>query len=198
MPATPHCKALRQQGFTLLEILVAVIVLSLGLLGAVGMLTAAARSNREARLQSAAVLLSRDLADRMRANKDEALKSAGNSYLTDTTFGTSWTAPAAANCISSTCTGGAMAAWDIRDWLTRVNAELPGARVVVCYDTAPFDAAGVPAWGCAAPAAGASGTGYVKIGWTRAIYRNGANPGNTIDAASQPIVVIPVIAGSTL
>ena len=47
------------RGFTLLEVLVAIVVLSFGVLGAVGLQAAALQANREARNQSTAVALGR-------------------------------------------------------------------------------------------------------------------------------------------
>ncbi len=49
----------RQQGFSLMEVLVSIVVLSFGLLGMVGMQAAALQSNREARLQSSGRTVSR-------------------------------------------------------------------------------------------------------------------------------------------
>ena len=68
----------RHSGFSLVEVLISIVVLSFGLLGMVGMQAAALQSNREARLQSSAVLLARDMADMMRGNKTQALLATGN------------------------------------------------------------------------------------------------------------------------
>ncbi len=58
----------REQGFTLIEILVAVLILSLGVLGLVGMESLALKNNLSAYHRSQATLLAYDLSDRMRAN----------------------------------------------------------------------------------------------------------------------------------
>src|ERR1035437_6960909 len=65
-------------GFSLIEVLVSIVVLSFGLLGMVGMQAAALQSNREARLQSAGVVLTRELADMIRGNKIEGVKPTGS------------------------------------------------------------------------------------------------------------------------
>ncbi|MDJ0738171.1 MAG: type IV pilus modification protein PilV [Gammaproteobacteria bacterium] len=62
----------RQGGFTLLEVLVALIVLSIGLLGLSGLQTTGLRSNHSAFLRSQATLATTDIIDRMRANRDAA------------------------------------------------------------------------------------------------------------------------------
>lgn len=58
-----------QRGFTLLEVLVAVLVLTIGLLGLAGLQATAVRSNTSAYLRSQASILAYDIADRMRANR---------------------------------------------------------------------------------------------------------------------------------
>jgi hypothetical protein len=77
-------------------------------------------------------------------------------------------------------------------------AQLPGARVVVCYDAAPYHTtSGRPQWGCTA---GTGAPAVVKIGWTQKKL-NSSEP--TLDLANngadsaRPIVILPLIAGST-
>ena len=195
-PPGAHMSSLRPRGFTLIEVLVAIVVLSFGVLGVVGMQVAALQSNREARNQSVAVALGRELGDMMRSNKDIALLTAANPYLIDF----SGTLPTTtSNCFTGACaTTTAVAEFNVREWLTRVNAALPGARVVVCYDAAPYDTTtGRPQWGCTA---GTGAPAVVKIGWTQKklnssettldLANNGAN-------SARPIVILPLIAGST-
>lgn len=62
----------RMGGFTLLEVLVALIVLSIGLLGLSGLQTTGLRNNHSAFLRSQATLVTGDIIDRMRANRDAA------------------------------------------------------------------------------------------------------------------------------
>lgn len=183
-------KAGPQRGFTLLEILVAIVVLSFGVLGMVGMQAAALQSNRAARDQSTAVALGRELADLMRANKDVAL-SANNNYLVD-----DYSGPApeiTVNCATNACTNPAtLAQFDRDQWLGRVSAALPGARVVVCFDDTPYDDSGVPQWACNSEA---NQTLVVKIGWTQ---QSSAEDNRTEQAAvGRPGVVLPVTPGTS-
>lgn len=55
-------------GFTLLEVLIAVVVLSIGLLGLAGLQTTGLRNNQDAYVRTVATTLANDMADRMRAN----------------------------------------------------------------------------------------------------------------------------------
>ena len=57
-----------QSGFTLLEIMVAIVVLSLGLLGLAGLQAASLRNNQTAYYRSIATQQAYDIADRLRAN----------------------------------------------------------------------------------------------------------------------------------
>lgn len=72
---------MRNSGFTLIEVLVAVLVLSVGLLGLAGLQATSLKSNHSAYLRTQAVLLTYDLIDRMRANRNLAVSA--NAYLTE-------------------------------------------------------------------------------------------------------------------
>lgn len=57
-----------QKGFTLIEILITVIVLSIGLLGLAGLQISGLRANISSEARSKASILANDIAERMRAN----------------------------------------------------------------------------------------------------------------------------------
>ena len=58
----------RQSGMTLMEVLVAVLVLSVGLLGIAGLQVQGTRHAYDAQLHTLAVFQAQDMADRMRSN----------------------------------------------------------------------------------------------------------------------------------
>ena len=60
-------------GFTLVEVLVALLVLSVGLLGFAGLQATSLRFNTSAYMRTQATNLAYDIADRMRANREAAL-----------------------------------------------------------------------------------------------------------------------------
>jgi len=190
----------RSSGFSLIEVLVAIVVLSFGLLGMVGLQATALQNNREARMQSIAVNLARELAEMMRGNKDVAMLTAGNPYLGDFTHPLKPAAPSYCLSVGSSCADATQVATaELTEWLARVEASLPGARVTICRDTAPYSAAGLPQWNCAADAT-ADGV-VVKIGWTR-LSTNGTAQDRNIRVGSgstdnRPGVILPVTAGST-
>ena len=189
------------RGFSLIEVLVSVAVLSFGLLGLVGLQAAALQGNRDARLQSTAVSLARELAEMMRGNKDIAL-GAANPYL-----GTFNTKPLVATSPSYCLNAGLLptacasktevASAQMTEWLSRVNSELPNARVDVCVDSAPYDAAGKPRWACDITGIGA--TAVIKIGWTRASTdKTKTGTAAFEQAAAAPSFIFPITAGNEL
>lgn len=102
---------MRQRGATLIEVLIAIVVLSIGLLGLAGLQVTSVQSNHSAYYRSQATLLAYDLADRMRANRTAALTSA---Y--EFTFPTS---------SSSNAVTGSQAAKDKAEWLNNLALTLP-------------------------------------------------------------------------
>ena len=60
--------AVRQQGFTLLEVLIALLVLSIGLLGLAALQTTGLRSNQMASMRTLVSQFAYDMTDRMRVN----------------------------------------------------------------------------------------------------------------------------------
>ena len=62
-----------QRGNTLIEVLVALLVLSIGLLGVAGLQLTSLRNNRSAHLRSQAQVMAYDITDRMRANRQLAV-----------------------------------------------------------------------------------------------------------------------------
>ncbi len=110
----------KQHGFSLLEVLIAVLVLSIGLLGLAGLQATSLRYNHDAQLRGQASLLAYDMADRLRANRDAAV--AGNYDGTHT---------ATACQDNFTPAGGAVAARDLDEWRQSLGCLLPDAQGVV-------------------------------------------------------------------
>lgn len=101
----------RARGFTLIESLVALLVLSIGLLGIAAMQLASLQANNGAFQRTQATFLAQDIADRMRANRNAAL---AGEY--DFAFGT-----AAPDAPATVAEG------DIALWKARLAATLPAA-----------------------------------------------------------------------
>lgn len=69
----------QQRGASLIEVLIAIVVISIGLLGLAGLQTSSIKSNHSSYLRSQATLLAYDLSDRMRASRSAALSGDYNS-----------------------------------------------------------------------------------------------------------------------
>jgi len=111
----------QEQGFTLLEVLISLLVLAIGLLGLAGLQTVALSYNHSAYLRTQATFLAYDMLDRARANRDEAM---GGSY--NLTINSSPTA--GTNCTTSSCNQAAMAGYDKAEWKNSLKDLLPGGN----------------------------------------------------------------------
>ena len=120
----------RMQGFNLVEVLIALIILSVGMLGIAGLYVHSMQAGRTSLFRHHAVTLAGDVADRIRANPSA--------------FGAYAALAGADNlCVAAgiNCTPAAMAAHDILLWQQQATDTLPtGATVAVVFDNAvvPF------------------------------------------------------------
>jgi type IV pilus assembly protein PilV len=97
-----------QRGTTLIETLVALVVLSVGLLGIAALQMTSLRNNRGAHLRSQAQVMAYDITDRMRANRTDAL---ANAYVI---------------AIAASPTGAGLVLTDLQQWKNTLAATLPG------------------------------------------------------------------------
>ena len=166
-----HCRV--SAGFTLLEVLIAIVVVAFGLLGLAGLQAFALKNNQSASLRVAAVGLTTDIIDRMKANYEGAVTGEYNKPST-ANYNTS-----VAGC---TATGGCsfsdLAKNDLNQWNIRVAQVLPGGVGIVCRDSTPNDTGPVPT--PAAPRCDDAGTTpyVVKIWWVD--DRTQANPAGNL------------------
>ncbi|TRW92786.1 type IV pilus modification protein PilV [Candidatus Methylobacter oryzae] len=118
----------KNSGFTLIEILIAALVLAVGLLGLAGLQAASIKNNLSAYNRSQATQLAYDMADRMRANKNESLDPASGSVIAASTYLTiaPTSAAAQASCETVTgCTRAQMAQNDLFQWNAALAGTLP-------------------------------------------------------------------------
>jgi type IV pilus assembly protein PilV len=107
-----------QKGFTLVEVLIALIVLSIGMLGMAALLLKSLQSGRSSLYRTQAITLAAGLADRMRANR----------------------VPAGVYACGDPCDAGAggdaIAAADLGTWVDQIETALPAGEGGVEYTPA--------------------------------------------------------------
>jgi type IV pilus assembly protein PilV len=104
----------RQAGFSIVEVMVAMVVLAVGMLGMASLYVTTLRSSGSAMSRLQAVNLASDLADRIRANRFGKAAYAGTAEQKDCMG------------ITKTCTQEDMAKNDLYLWQAQIDALLPG------------------------------------------------------------------------
>lgn len=112
----------KQRGVTIIEVLVAMLILAVGLLGMASLQVRAVQDTSNASYRSIAIYYANDLADRMRANPG-ASYAAHSTTDGATNAGTETTACSGAGG----CTSAAMAANDYFEWERNMENALPAA-----------------------------------------------------------------------
>lgn len=102
----------RQGGFSLLEVLIAMVVLSVGLLALTALQINSLRATNEAQQITNVSLLAKEMADRMRANPSQLLSYSGTSL---TAADDSAPDCAAEN---ASCSAEELQAFDVNQWIT--------------------------------------------------------------------------------
>jgi type IV pilus assembly protein PilV len=116
-------RAACQSGFSLIELLVAVLVMGVGILGVGALQLQSLQDNRTALTRVEAVNLAWDMLDRIRANPG------GRAAYGSVTFGSAL--PQASDCGVMECDANAMAAYDVRSWACQLGRS---ADVAACSE----------------------------------------------------------------
>jgi type IV pilus assembly protein PilV len=138
-------------GYALLEALIAVVVASIGFIGAARMQTVGMSLSNSAQSRQKATLLGYQMTDRIRANRVGFEAGLYNNPSTGST-----------SCLSTGCTPAQLATADVGEWLADVAA-LPGGTGTVCVDSTPNDPDAIPA---DPKCDGVGNVIAVKIWWT--------------------------------
>jgi type IV pilus assembly protein PilV len=112
-----------EAGFTLIEVLIALVVLSVGLLGLAALQQNAVKFNYDAHLASQATALAYDMADRIRGNRQAARADAYDSVFA--------AVPPACNAVIA---AGTVVAQDIAAWRRALTCALPAGNGQIDWD----------------------------------------------------------------
>lgn len=115
-----------QKGISLVEVLIALLVFSIGMLGVASLQVVSRKSSYEAQQRQEAVLLANEMVARMKASGQtftEMETSYGSTFNTKDNAGTS-----GCGAINSACTKANIAANDIYEWGRSVEAAALGGR----------------------------------------------------------------------
>lgn len=113
---------IRQRGVSMIEVMVAILITSLGVLAMAGLLATSARFGKTAEFRSISTLMAADIADRIRANRVGLL----NYNLANITLNTAAPSQAGACATPGTCLPDEIAAIDLAEWQATLFNNLPG------------------------------------------------------------------------
>ena len=105
-------------GYSLLEVLVSLLVLSVGLLGMAALQTFGLKANHASLERTQATVLIQDIADRMLTNRDGVV--AGNYDAVNVSHSTS--PPGYGGCPTNCASASDLANFHIAEWIARLNA----------------------------------------------------------------------------
>ncbi len=177
-------------GFALIEVLISILVLTVGLIGAALMQLHASRTTDQSNLHDTALALATQIADELRANDAQArLQGVANPFLPFkyTVPANPVSAPSAIDCYRQRCTSKQMADESMREWRLRANLVLrAGGRVEICRDADIVAPTNPPLDWCNG-VAGADTTVpvAVKIGWSERDAE-----GSTVSYQSPQVAVV--------
>lgn len=122
----------QNKGVSLIEVLISIVIASIGLLALAGVNASSIRYTKMSQYRGTSTLLANDIGERMRANK----AGAGN-YAVSSDFATQATLPSApgnlCNTNADTCSAIQVAAADLYSWQLRVRDQLPSGSVFIGY-----------------------------------------------------------------
>jgi type IV pilus assembly protein PilV len=119
------------RGMTLIEVLVSLLVISVGVLGMIALQANSMRFLQSSHSQGTAAMLANDVADRMRANGLETNNNNGYNHA----FNGVHESTTVADCTAQPCTSAQLANYDLDQWQHLLTASLPSASSAIARTT---------------------------------------------------------------
>lgn len=110
-----------EQGFTMFEMLIALLILSIGLLGIAGLQSKGQQANYEAYVRTQATMMAYELMDRIRLNPDPDGTGTGAYATADLSAETMTT-----DCDAASCDKVKLRAYDLVKWRDMLAERIPG------------------------------------------------------------------------
>lgn len=159
------------RGFSLLEVLIALVILSFGLLGGLSLQLATMRAAQTAHFDTVALQLAAGIVEQTaRAGTALPWQPVDISAAADVASG--------ASCygVEAACSPAQLASFAQHEWALQLAMQLPQARLQVCQDDSPWQIASMALrWACSGSVADPT---WVKVGWP--------DRGRSADRAAQP------------
>jgi type IV pilus assembly protein PilV len=151
-----------QKGFSLFEVLIALFILGIGVVGATSLQLAALRTTRHTSTQTSAVQMAVDISERSRLSGWTLMP--GDEYAGLVDYKSMEGEPVqVAGCYGRSCSLSELAQRDVYELKKRLHQEIPNGRVRICRDDMPWNAGTKTLdWKCGG---GANAALVVKIGW---------------------------------
>lgn len=108
-----------QNGFSMIEVLITMVIISIALLGSAGLQAYALKTNQGGQFRNQAAFLVGDIVERMQTNKSYSVNA--TTYYGDANS----IAPSTTDCAATTCSAPLLAAYDITNWQNAISAVLP-------------------------------------------------------------------------
>lgn len=166
IPARAAQRSKQQNGFTMIEALIALVVFSIGLLGLAAMYSKSMMVTHSAYMRSLASIQAMDMAERIRANIFLDHSSDGYELLESGSQVPVQFQPTL--CQTDACSPTVLRDWDVNMWLQDTR-NLFGAlfdSAVISFDSAEDEYEIVLQWRERAPEAGAGGSGQELVDFT--------------------------------
>ena len=177
------------RGFSLIEILVALTILAIGLLGTLAMQLATLRASRASVHESTALQLASEIAEQLQnhARNAESIAQYLQVDLDTSTASVNRTVTPSCFGIEAHCSASELVSFDIQQWRSVIGSRLPGGRLRICRDASPWQkSTQLVRWACDDNAVSTDSV-WIKLGW------HSGRPGDDTDQANSPQLILPLV-----